>query len=78
MIKEYGMSWMCGGRNGRMTGTPGGPCCRITLVQNFDLPAAVILCNPCFSSIFFKTFYEKDAFSFAALPILCQRTTQRL
>src|SRR5574338_1019402 len=35
MIKEFGMNWMCGGRNGRMTGIPGGLCCPIISDQDF-------------------------------------------
>jgi hypothetical protein len=35
-IKEYGTNWISGGLISIMTGLPGGICCRISLITNFN------------------------------------------
>jgi hypothetical protein len=36
-IRALIMNWMYGEKNGRMTGTPGGLCCHIILLQGFKV-----------------------------------------
>src|SRR5688572_11822254 len=36
-IKEFGTSWISGAPNGRMTGIPGGKCCRIIWGRGFEI-----------------------------------------